>query len=92
MTSTSLQLASSWLNDSQINESWAKKYDLDFNKTVEFIKESQKVHGDELKKQEGDKKRYRVYKKKISKISYWGSCCNNFCSFHNWVGKTSRGS
>ena len=51
LTSTSLQLASSWLNDSQINESWAKKYDLDFNKTVEFIKESQKVLDDELKKQ-----------------------------------------
>ena len=30
LTSTSLQLALSWLNDSQINENWAKKYDLDF--------------------------------------------------------------
>ena len=46
----------------------AKKYDLDFNKTVEFIKESQRVHGDELKTREikkdieFTKKRFRKYR------------------------------
>ena len=63
LTSTSLQLASSWLNDSQINENWAEKYDLDFNKTVEYIKESERVHGEELKKQEEIKKNIEFTKK-----------------------------
>ncbi len=81
LTSTSLQLASSWLNDSQINENWAKKYDLDFNKTVEYIKESQRVHGNELKKQEEIKKDIEFTKKRFRKYRIGGAVAIIFALF-----------
>ena len=81
LTSTSLELASSWLNNPKVNESWSKKYDLDFNKTVDYIEESQRVNGDELKKQEEVKKDIEFTKKRFRKYRIVGAVLIIFTLF-----------
>jgi len=70
LTANSLEIAEKWRHKELINESWSKKYALDFYKTIHYIKESQKVHNTEQKKQESIKKDIKVAKKRALKFQW----------------------
>lgn len=70
LTANSLEIAEKWRHNELINESWSKKYALDFYKTIHYIKESKKVHNVEQKKQESIKKDIKVAKKRAIKFQW----------------------
>lgn len=71
LTAKSLDSASLWLDNKLINDNWSKKYSFDFHKTVNYIKESQRVRDRELKKAEGINKDILNAKKRAKKLQ-WG--------------------
>ena len=70
LTGNSLEIAEEWRHNDLINEAWSKKYALDFYKTIHYIKESQKVHNAEQKKQESIKKDVKIAKKRALKLQW----------------------
>ena len=70
LTANSLEIAENWLHNELINERWSKKYALDYYKTIHNIKESQKVHNAEQKKQESIKKDVKIAKKRALKFQW----------------------
>ena len=55
LTSTSLERAIDWLNDDNTNLIWAKKYNLDYSKTVRYIDQSKEAFEEQQRKFEATK-------------------------------------
>ncbi|MDG2108485.1 MAG: hypothetical protein P8J71_00895 [Flavobacteriaceae bacterium] len=59
LNSPELEMAINWKNSNSVDENWAKKYSLNFSKTINYINESEKFFNQNKEKEEQRIKRKR---------------------------------
>ena len=71
LNSPELEMAINWRNSNSVDENWAKKYSLNFSKTVNYINDSEKFFNQNKEKEERRIKR----KRRITRNTIFGFIC-----------------
>jgi WD40 repeat protein/energy-coupling factor transporter ATP-binding protein EcfA2 len=70
MNSPELEMAINWRDSATVNENWAKKYSLNFTKTINYIYESEKFFNlNKFKEEQRIKRKRRITKNVILAVS-----------------------
>ena len=72
LNSPELEMAINWRNSNSVDENWAKKYSLNFSKTINYINESEKFFNQNKEKEEQRIKR----KRRITRNTIFGFICS----------------
>ena len=72
LNSPELEMAINWRNSNSVDENWAKKYSLNFSKTINYINKSEKFFNQNKEKEEQRIKR----KRRITRNTIFGFICS----------------